>query len=97
MIVNRDLLVMGARQLKHIFSIVAMNVHAWLNVLRLGTNDISSGITPFVRKVLRLSLQKLQNSTSQLMLPVPFEVVPSAVNTLLPAFLRVLKAAGECL
>jgi hypothetical protein len=31
------------------------------------------------------------------MLPVPFEVVPSAVNTLLPAFLQVLKAAGECL
>jgi hypothetical protein len=30
------------------------------------------------------------------MLPVPFEVVPSAVNTLLPAFLQVLKAAGEC-
>jgi len=31
------------------------------------------------------------------MLPVPFEVVPSAVITLLPAFLQVLKAAGECL
>jgi hypothetical protein len=31
------------------------------------------------------------------MLPVPFKVVPSAVNTLLPAFLKVLKAAGECL
>jgi hypothetical protein len=31
------------------------------------------------------------------MLPVTFEVVPSAVNTLLPAFLQVLKAAGECL
>jgi hypothetical protein len=31
------------------------------------------------------------------MLPVPFEVVPSAVKTLLPAFLQVLKAAGECL
>jgi hypothetical protein len=31
------------------------------------------------------------------MLPVPFEVVPSTVNTLLPAFLQVLKAAGECL
>jgi hypothetical protein len=31
------------------------------------------------------------------MLPVPFEVVPSAVNTLLPAFLQVLKAAGESL
>ena len=31
------------------------------------------------------------------MLSVPFEVVPSAVNTLLPAFLQVLKAAGECL
>jgi hypothetical protein len=31
------------------------------------------------------------------MLPVPFEVVPSAINTLLPAFLQVLKAAGECL
>jgi hypothetical protein len=31
------------------------------------------------------------------MLPAPFEVVPSAVNTLLPAFLQVLKAAGECL
>jgi hypothetical protein len=30
------------------------------------------------------------------MLPVPFEVVPSAVKTLLPAFLQVLKAAGEC-
>jgi hypothetical protein len=29
------------------------------------------------------------------MLPVPFEVVPSAVNTLLPAFLQVLKAAGD--
>jgi hypothetical protein len=31
------------------------------------------------------------------MLPVPFEVVPSAVNTLLSAFLQVPKAAGECL
>jgi hypothetical protein len=31
------------------------------------------------------------------MLPVPFEVVSSAINTLLPAFLQVLKAAGECL
>jgi hypothetical protein len=31
------------------------------------------------------------------MLPVPCEVVSSAVNTLLPAFLQVLKAAGECL
>jgi len=31
------------------------------------------------------------------MLPVPFEVVPSAVNTLLPAFLQFLKAAGEYL
>jgi hypothetical protein len=31
------------------------------------------------------------------MLPVPFVVAPSAVNTLLPAFLQVLKAAGECL
>jgi hypothetical protein len=31
------------------------------------------------------------------MLSVPFEVVPSAVNTLLPAFLQVLKAAAECL
>jgi hypothetical protein len=31
------------------------------------------------------------------MLPVPFEVVPSAVSTLLPAFLQVLKAAVECL
>jgi hypothetical protein len=31
------------------------------------------------------------------MLPVPFEVVPSAVSTLLPAFLQVLKAASECL
>jgi hypothetical protein len=31
------------------------------------------------------------------MLPVPFEVVPSAVNTPLPVFLQVLKAAGECL
>jgi hypothetical protein len=31
------------------------------------------------------------------MFPIPFEVVPSAVNTLLPAFLQVLKAAGECL
>jgi hypothetical protein len=31
------------------------------------------------------------------MLPVPFEVVPSAVSTLLPAFLQVLKAPGECL
>jgi hypothetical protein len=29
--------------------------------------------------------------------PVPFEVVPFAVNTLLPAFLQVLEAAGECL
>jgi hypothetical protein len=28
---------------------------------------------------------------------VPFEVVSSAVNTLLPAFLQVLKATGECL
>jgi hypothetical protein len=31
------------------------------------------------------------------MLLVPFEVVPSAVNTLLPACPQVLKAAGECL
>jgi hypothetical protein len=31
------------------------------------------------------------------MLPVRFEVVPSAVNSLLPAFLQVLIAAGECL
>jgi hypothetical protein len=31
------------------------------------------------------------------MLPVLFEVVPSAVNTLLSAFLQVLKAAGEFL
>ena len=31
------------------------------------------------------------------MLPFSFEVVPSAVNTLLPAFLQVLKAAGEYL
>jgi hypothetical protein len=31
------------------------------------------------------------------MLPAPFEVVPSAVNTLLPAFLQVLKTASECL
>jgi hypothetical protein len=31
------------------------------------------------------------------MLPVHFEVVPSAVNTLLLAFMQVLKAAGECL
>jgi hypothetical protein len=31
------------------------------------------------------------------MFPVPFEIVPSAVNKLLPAFLQVLKAAGECL
>jgi hypothetical protein len=31
------------------------------------------------------------------MLPVPFEAVPSPVNTLLPAFLQVLKAAGEWL
>jgi hypothetical protein len=31
------------------------------------------------------------------MFPVPFEVVPSAVITLFPAFLQVLKAAGECL
>jgi hypothetical protein len=31
------------------------------------------------------------------MLPVPFEVVPSAVNKLLPAFLQVLRAGGECL
>jgi hypothetical protein len=31
------------------------------------------------------------------MLLVPFEVVLSAVSTLLPAFLQVLKAAGECL
>jgi len=29
------------------------------------------------------------------MLPVPFEVAPSAVNTLLPAFLQILKAASE--
>jgi hypothetical protein len=41
--------------------------------------------------------KKIQNSTSQLMFPFPFEVVPSAVNTLLPAFVQVLKAAGECL
>jgi hypothetical protein len=58
---------------------------------------LRTGITSFVRKVLRLSLKKIQNSTSQLVLPVPVEVVPSAVNTLLPAFLQVLKAAGECL
>ena len=44
-IVKRDLLVMGARQ--HIFSIVVMNVHAWLNVLCLGTNDISWASTLF--------------------------------------------------
>jgi hypothetical protein len=31
------------------------------------------------------------------MLPVPFEVVPSAVNALLPAFLQALKGGGECL
>jgi hypothetical protein len=31
------------------------------------------------------------------MLPVPFEVVPPAVNALLPAFMQDLKAAGECL
>jgi hypothetical protein len=31
------------------------------------------------------------------MRPVPFEVVPSAVSTLLSAFLQILKAAGECL
>jgi hypothetical protein len=31
------------------------------------------------------------------MLLVPFEVVSSAVNTLMPAFLQVPKAAGECL
>jgi hypothetical protein len=31
------------------------------------------------------------------MLPFYFEVVPSAVNTLLPVFLQVLKADGECL
>jgi hypothetical protein len=31
------------------------------------------------------------------MLPAPFLVVPSAVNTLLPAFLQVPKGAGECL
>jgi hypothetical protein len=31
------------------------------------------------------------------MLPVAFEVVTSAVITLFPAFLQVLKAAGECL
>jgi hypothetical protein len=31
------------------------------------------------------------------MLPVTFEVVPSAVNTLVPAFLQVLKADCECL
>jgi hypothetical protein len=31
------------------------------------------------------------------MLPVPFKAVPSTVNTMLPAFLQVLKAAGECL
>jgi hypothetical protein len=30
------------------------------------------------------------------MFPVHFEVVPSVVNTLLPAFLQILKAAGEC-
>jgi hypothetical protein len=29
------------------------------------------------------------------MVPVPFKVVPSTVNTLLPAFLQVLEAAGE--
>jgi hypothetical protein len=52
--------------------------------------------TSFVRKVLRMSLQKIQNSTSQIMLPVPFEVVPSAVNTLLLEFLYALKVAGEC-
>ena len=46
-IVKRDLLVIGARQLKHIFSIVAMNVHAWLNVLCLGTNDLNWASTLF--------------------------------------------------
>jgi hypothetical protein len=43
-IVKRELLVMGAR---HIFGIVAVNVHAWLNVLCLATNDISWDITLF--------------------------------------------------
>jgi hypothetical protein len=31
------------------------------------------------------------------MVPVPIKVVPSAVNTLLPAFLQFLEAVGECL
>jgi hypothetical protein len=31
------------------------------------------------------------------MLPFPLEVVPTAVNTLLSAFVQVLKAAGESL
>jgi hypothetical protein len=31
------------------------------------------------------------------MLPVPFEADPSTVNTLLPAFLQLLKAVDECL
>jgi hypothetical protein len=34
-------IVKEAWQLKHIFSTVSMNVHAWFNVLGLGTNDIS--------------------------------------------------------
>jgi hypothetical protein len=39
-IVKRDL-VKEAWQLKHIFSTVSMNLHAWFNVLDLRTNDIS--------------------------------------------------------
>jgi hypothetical protein len=31
------------------------------------------------------------------MVPVPFKVVPTAVSTLLPAFLQILEATGECL
>jgi hypothetical protein len=31
------------------------------------------------------------------MVPVPFKVVPTAVNTLLHAFLQVLEAVGGCL
>jgi hypothetical protein len=52
---------------------------------------------PLSVKIWDCVCKKILNSTSQLMLPVPFEVVPSAVSTLLPAFLQVVKAAGECL
>jgi hypothetical protein len=42
-IIQHKLPVIGDRQLKDIFSTVWINLHAWLNLLNLGTNDINSG------------------------------------------------------